>query len=607
MITNNLSVVGLLNGDDLIGYRLHTNSNDNYDVHKSTFEDICDGLNLSLDVLECKKMYEVSSGIFNSDNDDSIELKDEYLIKLLLNDIGKINLGMVSKTGNSLSTFIDKVSSYKERYCMSDIVSFLESDKCNILTLYGVRRTGKTILLYQIIKKLKEAGVSLNDIYFLSLSKDSISSDDLYCYVSAILNSNVKYLLIDEVTYCKDSIDFTSIFAEKFVDNKIIMAGTDSAVFIEPMSSFLYDRVDLVHTSYISFKEFNYLYDLALKDYINNGGILKSSTSYESTHYFDIERYVNLGLDYFSTSIIDNMFSCFEKYDMSKKFPELQELYFKDKNLLRVMIIKWIQMYGSELSLSILRRSFKSDDVGNLKDVCRRRLNFSPDKLNKFINKFESLFEQYIDYKDSVIFTSSQIKELKSFLRSIDCLIKVNFTNNEFIVPLMIRYGLYCEAILVLNENYDNLSTDLGSSFDFNLFQEIILNCLEGVIYEGVLFTDLYKSGKRFRKYRDDNGREIDLVIDSNLYEIKHSNKIIAGQCRWLLNDDFVSSLQPKSFNVIYSGSTKDVYFSQRDAVKSIIDSRKVHNKKLEDEYKSSSTVKKLIHYINIDEFLLNI
>lgn len=152
MITNNLSVVGLLNGDDLIGYRLHTNSNDNYDVHKSTFEDICDGLNLSLDVLGYKKMYEVSSGIFNSDNDGSIELKDEYLIKLLLNDIGKINLGMVSKTGNSLSTFIDKVSSYKERYCMSDIVSFLESDKCNILTLYGVRRTGKTILLYQIIK-----------------------------------------------------------------------------------------------------------------------------------------------------------------------------------------------------------------------------------------------------------------------------------------------------------------------------------------------------------------------------------------------------------------------------------------------------------------------
>jgi predicted AAA+ superfamily ATPase len=580
-----IEVYELVYNSTPIGFRLSINFFGTYDFLHAVFKHICASYGIKIVVIS-RLSVSYSNGKYYTENDTAIEVLDSWLIKLLLNDLGKINLNLVSATGKSLTKFISKVSSFQERYCMQDIIKFLQSGNCNILTLYGVRRTGKTVLLYQTIKKLQQSGVDLNDIYFLSVMKNGIDSDSLYEIVEAILSSGIKYLFIDEITYCKGNIDFTSVFAEKYVDKKVILTGTDSAVFINPLDTFLYDRVELIHTSYISYKEFNHLYNLGIKEYISSGGVLRNnSRDYKS------------GVVYFKISVIDNMFNSFDKYDLFD-YPELLELYYTDKNILRSMLIKWLQNYGSKLSLRLLNRVFKSDDIGNLKDVLQRHSDYSASDIVKFTKDFEKAFISNIKYKDITDFTESQIVELKDFLERIDCLVKINSINSEFLIPLLLRYSLYLKAVDTLN----SISSDV---FDINLLKSIMQNTIEGILYESIVYTDLHKAGVGFRKYRDKNNREIDLIIGSDYYEIKHSDKISAGQCRWLLNNEVVKNYS--SLNVIYSGNNKIVEFSQRDAVEDIIKSKVKHNKSLDLEYENADTVKKQINYINIHDFLLSI
>ena len=586
-----VDVVCLVYGSRVVGYRL-SNNKDTYDIAKDLFEDVCREESLSIGVVESITL----------DNDNTIEIKNRLLFKLILNDLGVLRLGLVSKTGSGLDSLISRVDNYKERYCMDSINDFLADLNCNVLALFGVRRTGKTILMYQTIRNLVRSGVAANEIYYLSIEKDKMSSDDLYCYVTAILNSNVKYLFVDEITYCTDNIDFTSIFTEKYVDKKVVIAGTDSAVFLKPFETFLYDRVSLVHTSYVSFKEYNYLYDRGIDSYVKSGGILRNSKDYALGH--DTEQFKMNGYDYFSTSVIDNMFSSFEKYDLGSDFPELQNLYYTDKNNLRYIIIKWLKSYGLELTLRVLRKSYRSGDIGNLKSGRQKCYNFSEENLVEFFNKYESLYRDYIHYEDKNDFTQNQIDELKTFLKKINCLVSIPCVGSEYVVPILFRYALYCDSVLVLQNNKDELLEILGAEVDIDDFSNVMLDTLEGELYEGIIYTDLKHLGVSYKKYRRSDSEEIDLIIGNDLYEIKHSDKIIAGQCRWLLNEGFTNTLAPQSLSVVYRGTTQDVMFSQKDAVKSIMDSRKTYNKKLEQEYENASSVKKVIHYINIEEFL---
>ena len=51
----------------------------------------------------------------------------------------------------------------KERDAVKEVESFIESDAClngNILVLYGLRRTGKTTILEQVLQKYKELSYS---------------------------------------------------------------------------------------------------------------------------------------------------------------------------------------------------------------------------------------------------------------------------------------------------------------------------------------------------------------------------------------------------------------------------------------------------------------
>lgn len=76
----------------------------------------------------------------------------------------------------------DSLKGLKPRFCVADIKEFLDNHKeklGEIVVLYGLRRTGKTTIMQQIINEYKDKSEYQNKYLFLEIqSKDTM--DDIY-------------------------------------------------------------------------------------------------------------------------------------------------------------------------------------------------------------------------------------------------------------------------------------------------------------------------------------------------------------------------------------------------------------------------------------------
>ena len=141
-----------------------------------------------------------------------------------------------------------------------------------IYILYGLRRTGKTTLLFQMISKLPLEQTA----YIKVKTTDNMSK--LTKDLDVLGKNGCKYVFIDEITLMEDFIntaaDLSDIFA--MMGMKIIVSGMDSLGFAMANRDELYDRSVTIHTSFIPFREYSRLLDIdSVDSYIEYGGTLK--------------------------------------------------------------------------------------------------------------------------------------------------------------------------------------------------------------------------------------------------------------------------------------------------------------------------------------------
>jgi uncharacterized protein len=82
----------------------------------------------------------------------------------------------------------------------------LPTDLCKAITVIGLRRTGKTYLLYQTIQGLLEKGTDIEEIFYINFEDnrlDGITSSDLSKIVELYKKHNPEaktmYLFLDEI------------------------------------------------------------------------------------------------------------------------------------------------------------------------------------------------------------------------------------------------------------------------------------------------------------------------------------------------------------------------------------------------------------------------
>lgn len=497
----------------------------------------------------------------------------------------------------------------KVRYCFSELMERLKSGIDNRVTmLYGTRRTGKTVLMQQAANSLMDSGIPASEVALVTIQKDKIDGD-LFCkYMLVLMRLGVKYLFIDELTYLMGSVSWVSLLSDNTPGRIIVLSATDSLMLRELTKTVLFERTNVVTTTYVSYEEFSSLYPGAsIEKYMQSGGILRSSEEYRRLHKTGFERYQQYGLDYVGSAIVDNIINCFSKFDLSMRYPELNRM--TDRKL-RTLIFKWIQRYALITVLRPFNQKLKSADIGNLLDCISKGKNVvvaKTDRIDIELKLMQRLtarigIEQFSDY------TQAELDELMSVMNDLDCIVKVD--EIMYPIPLALRYGYAYETIMMIFEEYQDVCEELELPFSPVEAKKIIQDTVEGILLESIITIDLYKSGYEFWKWRDkETQAEIDLVIGHDLYEIKHSSKVELYQCRWLVYSGAHPFRNVGSLNLLtLSKEEQDIVCTEYEVMEAVFLHKQKRGESTEDIEKyltiADKEVKHTIHCINVETFL---
>lgn len=138
----------------------------------------------------------------------------------------------------------------REKY-LSKIRPFYNVDLIKVIT--GIRRSGKSVILTQIIEELKESGIKENQIIYMNFELKEFSNikndDDLYLYVKDKIKDNVKYyLFFDEIQNIIGWEKTINSFKAEYKENiSIFITGSNSDLLSGELATYLAGR-------YVSFK-----------------------------------------------------------------------------------------------------------------------------------------------------------------------------------------------------------------------------------------------------------------------------------------------------------------------------------------------------------------
>lgn len=515
---------------------------------------------------------------------------------LILNEDGGFNTNVV--IGEKLSVLYKKVESYKKRDCYKYLKKYVDGNYVGkVCILYGLRRTGKTTMLFQLIGELNKKETA----YIKIDRKDNMSS--LIKDIKLLNEMGYKNILIDEVTLMDDFIDCASVLSDVYsmLGMKIVMSGTDSLGFLLADRDELYDRNIMIHTSFISYKEYSNLLDIkSIDKYIEYGGTLKKENM-----SFDDEDYLNDEVSfkddestrkYIDSSIARNILHSLKNDRLGIYFNELRELY--ENNELTNVINRIIEDMNHRFLLKVVENEFKSHDLGSSKNLLLKEaplnrvfvLNNIDSK--EVINRLKYLIEIKEKTETKVKVLDYHINKIKYYLLVLDLIYKCNIIYESGVVedyyvftqPGM-RYSIAKGLVYSLLQDKYFVSF---SNEDKEYVISKILNDVKGRMLEDIVLLEVNKvisKEKKAFKYKFNLGGEFDLVIyDSisntcKLYEIKHSDKVNSKQYKYLLDEDKCNYIER-----IY-GKIEEKYVLYRGKTKKVKD----------------------IQYINVEEYLLNL
>lgn len=159
----------------------------------------------------------------------------------------------------------------REKY-LSKIRSFYHTESL-IKIIYGMRRSGKSIILKQIMDEIIKLGVSEDNIIYInfeSLKYDFIkNAKDLYNYIESLkTNKNKYYVFLDEIQKVEEFEK--GINSLRITDNySIFITGSNSRMTLLELSTDLSGRYVSFRINPLSFKEIVELTNTEEKDYEN--------------------------------------------------------------------------------------------------------------------------------------------------------------------------------------------------------------------------------------------------------------------------------------------------------------------------------------------------
>lgn len=459
------------------------------------------------------------------------------LKNLVINHIGyNVDLGFRAFLGDKLTKEISKCSGLGTRDCFEDLSAWLRDADAtpNTMVLFGVRRTGKTVLLYQSMRMLQDAGVPASDMAYFTLRRDRVDTAELLAYIQTLIyDIGVKYIFIDEVTFLADDMSSLSALYDEFGGSgaKFVLSGTNTAGFLPVLDEYLYDRALCLSTSYISFNEFNRLMPQGendVKSYIALGGVFKENVGLSSS---SSRRETPAG--YVRTAITQNICGSLEHSRLLRQaYPEISTLVFSPRvSEMDTLFYKWLEAYSKPLTSDILQNALS---VESLSMAARNLRTHGSLTLYKYRKDLANKIIKRLDLREHTAYSESLLSELKELLSQLECVKEVS-EGMSFLVPLQLKVALLDKVVQFGKEEYNALQKEHPDLVGWEVAEKSIRSTASVVLFEDVIYLSMITYPARFRKYRNKKGEEIDVVFDNgNLCEIKVTSKPSLADCRWL-------------------------------------------------------------------------
>jgi len=369
-----------------------------------------------------------------------------------------------------------------------------------ILAVVGLRRVGKTILMKQIIQKLKADNnnicyISFDDIDF---QKYEVAENLINYFLEYSNKKEKRYLFLDEIQKLPNWTDLLKVYYDTEEKLKIIISGSAS-LELNMNKETLAGRILTFHLPILTFKEFARYFNM--KTDVESENILRE---YDLKFSDKQEKYQEI----------------FQNYILKGAFPELLDINIEDSEYIK----KYIKESVIEKSIFDISRITKEDEkiiydlfkllansnarlfeIINISNI----LKINRNKISKYINLLEKSFLITISYN----FTSSVAKQIRTS--------KKQYAAHSSIVISLLDYPF-----------------------------EIIKTELIGHLIEGVIVNNIEKASF----WRTPQKNEVDIVTKDKLpIEVKYKTRISNNDLNSVIK--FCEKFQIKNGIVI----TKDI------------------------------------------------
>lgn len=482
--------------------------------------------------------------------------------------------------GADLKALTRIVAKYKKRDCFKLLKKYITKDiDGKIAILYGLRRTGKTTLLFQMINELPKEQTAY--IKIKTTDNMSMLTKDL----DLLNKSGYRYIFIDEVTLMDDFIGTAALLSDIFamMGMKIVVSGTDSLGFAMANRDELYDRNVMIHTSFISFREYSRLLGIrSIDTYIEYGGTLKMENmgfddpdfAFDDVSFRDDES----TRKYIDTAISRNIQHTLKNDRFGEYFNQLRELY--EQGELTNVINRIVESMSHKFLLDVVQKEFNPHDFGSAKNLLAHEypaetafVLYDVDKA-AIVERLKAIIDVKEKNETSVTVTQEHIDKVRKYLFMLDLLVncseryesrgQAEYTlfaqpGMRFAIAKALVYSLMQDAYFASRPESDKTH-----------IAEKLLEDVKGRMMEDIILLETSKAAsnnKEVFKFKFEDGGEYDMVVfdrkssTCRLYEVKHSDKIVDRQARYLRDETRLALVsrrfgEVKGRYVIYRGKS---------------------------------------------------
>ena len=479
------------------------------------------------------------------------------------------------RVGEQLDSMAATVAKYKKRACYATIHDYVfgeQQDK--VFILYGLRRTGKTTLIRQIILNMKPD--ERQKAAFIQI-KSSDALSDINADLRTLEANGYQYIFVDEVTLMEDFIEGAALFSDIYAGSgmKLVLSGTDSLGFIFTKHEQLYDRCIMLHTTFIPYREFEQVLGIqGIDNYIRYGGTMSISGVNYNDSTFTTKQSTD---EYIDSAIARNIQHSLKHYQDGGHFRQLYDLY--EKGELTSAINRVVEDINHRFTKEVLTRTFSSHDLS----LSARNLLHDREKpvdLYQTLDKesvtatLKSMLDILDKEEQKVEIDETHAAQIKDYLTLLDLLMEVELrylphVNQRGSITVITQPGLrYAQATALVNSMLLDEQFSALSAVERSRILERILSEIKGRMMEDIVLlkTKLAKPDKEVFQLQFAVG-EFDMVVADpetltcEIYEIKHSKEVVPAQYRYLTDEEKCAQTEHRygaitARTVIYRGET---------------------------------------------------